>query len=80
MNHSLRLSLVRGHSLAAGADNAVLAALILPDGVVHLDIKPENVMIAADCSPRIVDLGIAKRLYDSKGKEIVYGGNSLKHG
>ena len=32
------------------------------EGVVHRDLKPQNIIIDADGQPRIVDFGIAKRL------------------
>lgn len=59
--------------------NSVRAAL-LPDAVVHLDFKPDNVMIAADCSPKIIDFGLAKGLYDTEGKEVQYSRFHFKAG
>jgi tRNA A-37 threonylcarbamoyl transferase component Bud32 len=33
-------------------------------GVVHRDIKPDNVMVAADRTPKVADLGLAKEISD----------------
>jgi serine/threonine protein kinase len=50
------------------------------DGIVHLDLKPDNVMLDENCAPRIVDLGISKMLCDEEGREMTFKGFHLKHG
>ena len=36
-------------------------------GVIHRDLKPGNVLIAADGTPKLTDFGLAKRMGDSGG-------------
>ncbi len=36
------------------------------NGVVHSDIKPENIMIGADGEIKIIDFGISKRVRSEK--------------
>jgi len=50
------------------------------NGIAHLDLKPDNVMISEGCEPRIVDLGISKALYGPDGEELHTAATSLKHG
>jgi serine/threonine protein kinase len=37
-------------------------------GVVHRDLKPGNVLLTADATPRITDFGLARRLDDLAGQ------------
>lgn len=41
-------------------------------GVIHRDLKPDNVILTADRGPVIVDLGIASRGLGSHGREVLH--------
>ena len=47
-----------------GAGIALGIQAIHAAGVVHRDIKPDNVMVAADRTPKVADLGLAKEVTD----------------
>jgi serine/threonine protein kinase len=52
------LPLVQAAQIAAGVLDALACAHA--QGVMHLDIKPANIMIAADGHPMVMDFGIAR--------------------
>jgi len=52
------LSLVQAAQIAYGVLDALICAHA--QGVMHLDIKPANIMIAADGHPMVMDFGIAR--------------------
>lgn len=41
-------------------------------GVVHRDLKPDNVILTPDRGPVIVDFGIAARGLDARGREVLH--------
>lgn len=42
-------------------------------GIVHLDIKPENILIGRDGEYKLADFGIAAYINEIKSKEIAEG-------
>jgi len=50
---------------------ATAIAYLHDNGVAHLDIKPDNILITADGEPVLSDLGTAKALGDLAGQTIV---------
>eukprot|EP00873_Tetraselmis_striata_P004746 jgi/Tetstr1/425010/TSEL_015478.t1 len=49
-------------------------------GVVHGDVKMDNIMISEGCGPRIVDLGQARYLYTSDGEVRSIRRKDISHG
>lgn len=54
------LPLVQAAQIASGVLDALISAHA--QGVMHLDIKPANIMIAADRHPMVMDFGIARMM------------------
>jgi serine/threonine-protein kinase len=56
----VRATLELARELAAGLDTAHR------QGIIHRDLKTENVLVSTSGGPKILDFGIAKRLLDSE--------------
>ncbi len=54
------LPLVQAAQIASGVLDALVSAHA--QGVMHLDIKPANIMIAADGHPMVMDFGISRMI------------------
>lgn len=70
LNRSPKISLDEGLSIAARLSRAVVA--LHRCGVIHRDIKPDNIMLLKDGGLRLIDLGVcrAPRLEDFSGADI----------
>jgi serine/threonine protein kinase/WD40 repeat protein len=76
-----RLSLAESLRIIASVADALEEAH--RHGVLHLDLKPENIVMAKDGRPRVVDFGLAKitRSQDSRGslRPPSYQSTEIKH-
>lgn len=76
----LVLELIQGLTLLEARDRMTVADIISVmarlaaavsamhrHGLVHLDLKPENVLLTAEGEPRLIDLGLARRI-DAAGR------------
>jgi hypothetical protein len=50
------------------------------EGVIHRDLKPQNIIIDAEGQPRIVDFGIAKRLGLTREEDPAHAGATPREG
>jgi serine/threonine-protein kinase len=83
------LEFVDGESLSELLDQTTMsprdaAEILLPvaraisysheRGILHRDLKPQNILIAADGAPKVADFGLAKRLDDDEGDDLTRAG------
>ena len=67
----LNLSLVRRVRLVLDAIDAIAAAH--SKGIIHLDIKSANVLVAGDGSVKVIDFGIGRMLTETRNNEHMVG-------
>ncbi len=61
-------------AISIAAQIAEALAMAHFHGVIHRDVKPDNILFAADGTPKLADLGVAKFIKDdSEGTETMQG-------
>ncbi|MDA1054686.1 MAG: protein kinase [Planctomycetota bacterium] len=66
-----RLPTDRALTLAAGVAEGLSAAH--REGIIHRDVKPDNVMLTRQGIPKVSDFGLAKRVLNRNGKPVADG-------
>lgn len=71
INQQGALPVTRALTLAAGAADGLAAAH--REGIIHRDVKPDNIMLNRRSVPKLSDFGLAKRVLNRKGKPVADG-------
>lgn len=66
-----RLTPQRATVMAGAVAEGLAAAHVR--GILHRDLKPDNVLLSKRGFPKIADFGLAKRIYDESGSELLVG-------
>ena len=77
LRQRLRQPVSADQSLAIAAQCAEALVSAHERGIVHCDLKPENIMLAADGTVKVLDFGVAKRLPRSDQSSTLDKGQSF---